>query len=119
MNNEWRKSSKLIAGEKAVEHKLNMNKGISGEPAEHELCLAGYRGEIFQYNKTEWCAIITNPTAANYIATRLGSSRRYKKGCEALFRFHENLLPEVVKAIKLPKSHQTRVRLADNFGKSK
>ena len=119
MRKQWRKTNRTIGGHKAVENKLNM--AGPGEPARHEICLAGYRGEIWIYSEVPlvYAAVITSPRVANALAPRFGRKPEYKKGDEMLIKFEEKDLPEVVSAIKMPKSHGTRVRLANSFGLKK
>jgi hypothetical protein len=111
MRNDWRKSKVRIGSRRAIEHKKPMTPG-----GEHELCLAGRLGLIWPYNKTTYCAVITGCRVANALAESFGKQPDYKRGDEMLIQFGKERLEEVIKAIRVPVSQATQIRLADEFG---
>lgn len=116
---QWRKSIHHYSNDKVAEHTTNMNSAIPNTKAEYETTLAGYYGEIWEYDGEHYMVIIRHSARANKFAAFLGDAREFKRGDEALFKIGKNALPDAKTAIKTPKSHATRVRLANEFGKRK
>lgn len=113
----WRKSKATWGHHKLIELSSNMNGGIVGTTPEHETCLSGYHGEIWQASANTFSVVLSSTTRARAFAKLIGAPLTCQRGDEPILTFQEKHLPAAVLAIRIPSSQATRARLANGFGK--
>jgi hypothetical protein len=107
---KWRPSENRIGTRRAIELKTPM------APNTHETCLVGRYGEIWEYSKTQYAAVITSVSIANKLAPLFNKKAEYSNGDEMLIRFGKEHLETVASAIKIVKNQDIQATLAENFG---
>jgi len=82
-----------------------------------ELALAGKHGEIWKYDDTRDACVVTSNTIAKKISKLLGESEfsNTDKSEENLFVFNSELLPQIKKMLKVPRSRPSQIKNAESF----
>lgn len=114
IRDEWTKCKRTIGGWPCIRTKHSMS--LPTEPVEYEYVLSGKHGDIWVYSSTHMRCTIKNNIVANRLIRMGGtSSRKYKRGEEALVTFPNTAVTTFIKALKVPKSKHWQIHYANKY----
>lgn len=109
--NEWLDRGDTLGGKPCIRRKYP----VTENPATYELCLAGKRGEIWQYSETEYSAVIKPGRVQKTVFNLLDSCRRFSNDSEAIVRFKPEMLDTMCKILQVPARRFYQLKYANNF----